>query len=324
MRLTSAAALAFALVLSACGNGPGGSTASLAASPAASGGIVSEVASYQLVVDRPGRLIVALLSADNRWLSFGAVQMSFAFLGDGKASPPPGIDVPSASATFLPVPGTHSGDGREPTLTEPADGRGLYGIEPITFPAAGYWRVTSSGRTQEGTPFSADAAFQVLAKATLRLPGDQALASDNAVIGTPDTPPAAIDSRAATEGRIPDPELHQVSIADALRAHEPALVVFATPVYCVSQFCGPITDLVSTLSRRYANRAAFIHVEIYRDFQANELNATVRDWLQTPGGDLREPWVYLIGADGTILDSWDTMVTRGELESALKELPVRK
>jgi len=323
MRLTSAAVV-LAILLSACSNPPVGSPTSSGGGSPGEGGIVAEVASFQLVADHPGRLIVALLSADNRWLSFGTVQMRFAFLGDGKASPPPGIGVATTSAKFLPIPGTPSGSDKEPTLTEPADGRGLYGIEPITFPAAGFWQVTSSGRMEDGTPFSADAAFQVLAEPTLRLPGDRALASENPVIGTPDVPPAAIDSRAATEGHIPDPELHQVSIADALRAHEPALVVFATPVYCVSQFCGPITDLVSALSRTYANRAAFIHVEIYRDFQANQLNDTVRDWLQTPSGDLREPWVYLIGGDGKILDSWDTMVTRGELEAALKALPVRK
>jgi hypothetical protein len=322
MRLSGLAAV-LALLLSACSNAPGGSPAASNGASPSGGGIVAEVASYQLVADHPGRLIVALLAADNRWLSFGTVQMSFAFLGDGKASPPPGIKVAATSAKFLPIPGTPSGAGKAPTLTEPADGRGLYGVEPITFPAAGYWRVTSSGRMDDGTPFSADAAFEVLAKATLPQPGDKALASDNAVIGTPDTPPAAIDSRAATEGHIPDPELHRISIADALRAHEPALVVFSTPVYCVSRFCGPITDLVASLSHKYADRAAFIHVEIYRDFEANQLNDTARDWLQTPSGDLREPWVYLIGADGTILDSWDTMVTRGELEAALKELPVR-
>jgi hypothetical protein len=322
--MTKPVVAVLALALAACGASPRSSLGPTAlASPSPTGSIVAEVASYQLVANRPGRLIVALLSADNRWLSFGTVEMSFAFLGDGTSSPSPAITVPPATAAFLPIPGTPAGDGKGPMLTAPADGRGLYGIESITFPAAGYWRVISSGSTQDGTSFSAGAAFQVQDEPTLRMPGDHALASDNAVIGTPDTPLAAIDSRAATDGTIPDPELHRLSIADALSHHEPALVVFSTPVYCVSRFCGPITDLVSALSDRYADRAAFIHVEIYRDFQANQLNRAASDWLQTPNGDLREPWVYLIGADGTILASWDTMVTRHELESALRDLPVR-
>jgi len=43
--------------------------------------------------------------------------------------------------------------------------------------------------------------------------------------------------------------------------------VFATPVYCVSQFCGPVTDMVQDLSHRYDDRAVFIHVEIWEDYE---------------------------------------------------------
>jgi hypothetical protein len=313
------------MALTSCSTPATGGSQATSSGPASSpgSGIVAQVASYQLVANHPGRLLVALLSNDNRWLSFGTVQMSFAFLGDGNPSPKPGIQVPGQAGIFLPIPGTPAGDGREPTLTAPADGRGLYGVESIAFPAAGYWQVTASGATEDGTRFSADAAFEVIARPVVREPGDRALASDNAIIGTKGVPPVALDSRAATEGRIPDPELHRMAISDALRAHEPALVVFSTPVYCVSRFCGPVTDLVANLSHKYADRAAFIHVEIYRDFEAGELNQAATDWLQTSSGDLREPWVFLIGADGTILASWDTMVTRGELEAALKRLPVR-
>ena len=80
--------------------------------------------------------------------------------------------------------------------------------------------------------------------------------------------PQAIDSRARGGEPIPDPELHTTSIADAIAAGHPALVVFSTPVYCVSRFCGPVTDLVAELAAEYGDRADFIHVEIYRDFEA--------------------------------------------------------
>ena len=45
------------------------------------------------------------------------------------------------------------------------------------------------------------------------------------------------------------------------------------------------------------------------------------DWLQTPSGDFREPWTFLVGADGRIAASWDTVVTRGEIEPLLQALP---
>ena len=100
-------------------------------------------------------------------------------------------------------------------------------------------------------------------------------------------------------------------------------MVFSTPVYCVSRFCGPVTDVVAELAADYGDRADFIHVEIYRDFEANEVNQAARDWLMTADGDLREPWTFLIGADGRIAASWDTIVTRGEIEPLLEALPAK-
>lgn len=318
-------AVGILFVLVACS--PAGSQVpTQAASPtgSASGSeVVAEVATFQMVADRPGRLLVALVSTDRRWLSFGSVTFSFGYLGDGSGSPPPAVPMNEVTATFLPIPGSPVGVDLAPTLTFPADGHGVYAANPVTFPRAGYWQVVASGELADGTPFSADAAMEVLAAPTVISVGDVAPHSDNAVIGTAGVPNAAIDSRAASGEPIPDPELHTTSIADAIDAGHPALVVFSTPVYCVSQFCGPVTDLVAQLAAEYSDRADFIHVEIYRDFQATEINQTVLDWLQTPSGDFREPWTFLIGTDGRIAASWDTVVTRGEIEPMLQALPPR-
>ncbi len=286
-------------------------------------GIVAEVASYQLVADQPGRLLVAILTADGRWLSFGSVSVSFSYLGVEAATPSPDAIMPDALARFLPIPGSPEGDGQAATLTFAADGRGVYAIAPITFPMAGYWRLVASGELGDGSTFSADASFTVLDSPKVIAVGALAPHTDNAVIGDPGVAPEAIDSRATGGEPIPDPILHTASIADAIEAGHPALVVFSTPVYCVSRFCGPVTDMVAELAKVYGDRADFIHVEIYRDFQANELNDAARDWLLTAEGDLREPWTFLIGADGRIAGSWDTVATRGEIEPLLKALPAK-
>jgi hypothetical protein len=292
------------------------------ASPSAPGQqIVAEVASYQLVADQPGRLLVALLTGDDRWLSFGGVAVSFSYLGTPTQSPSPDVVLGDTTARFLAIPGTPTGEGRPPTLTLPADGRGVYAVEPITFPRAGFWQVTAHGQLADGSTFDADAAFTVLDAPLVISVGALAPQTDNAVIGDPGVAPVAIDSRAAGSQQIPDAELHATSIADAIKAGHPALVVFATPVYCVSRFCGPVTDLVAELAAEYADRADFIHVEIYRDFQSGQVNQAALDWLSNASGDLREPWTFLIGADGRIAGSWDTVVTRGELEPLLKALP---
>lgn len=285
--------------------------------------IVAEVASYQLVAGQSGRLLVALLTVDVGWLSFGSVGVSFSYLGDGAASPSPDIVAGDTTARFLPIPGSPEGAGRPPTLTFPADGRGVYAAEPVTFPRAGFWQVVARGQLGDSSPFNAEAAFTVLDAPSVISVGALAPHTDNPVIGDTGVPLPAIDSRAAGGAPIPDAELHKTSIADAIAAGHPALVVFATPVYCVSRFCGPVTDLVAELAAEYGDRADFIHIEIYRDFQAGQVNQAALDWLSTPEGDLREPWTFLIGADGRIAASWDTVVTRDEIEPLLKDLAVK-
>jgi len=291
--------------------------------PTAGSAIVAEVASYQSVVDQPGRMLLALLAGDGRWLSFGRVDVAFEYLGDATGSPPTAVGVPGQHADFLAIPGSPSADDGAPRLTFAADGRGVYAVDSIAFPVAGFWQAVVHGEQQDGTPFSAEAAFEVLETPSVIGVGANAPHTQNPVIGDLGVDQGAIDSRARDGQPLPDPALHEVSIAEAIEAGHPALVVFSTPVYCVSQFCGPVTDLVADLATEYGDRADFIHVEIYEDFEAGLVNQAALDWLSTPKGDLREPWTFLIGADGRIAASWDTVVTRSEIEPLLAALPIK-
>jgi hypothetical protein len=318
-RAAGGVVVALALLLAACG---GAASPSASASPGDSAPeFVTEAATYQIVVDRPARLLLALLTMDQQWVSFGTAQVQFAFIGDGTGTPPPGVTMPTATARFLPIPGSPPDTGQPMAITFPSDGHGLYAAEDVVFPEVGIWQLLATGELADGTAVAATTFVQALSTPTVPWVGDEAIASDNAVIGDPGVPNSALDSRASGDNPIPDPELHQVSIADAIAAGRPALVVFSTPVYCVSQFCGPVTDVVADLAAEYGDRADFIHVEIYRDFEAEELNQAVLDWLVGPDGNFREPWVYLIDGEGTIIGSWDTMVTRDEIEPMLQALP---
>jgi peroxiredoxin len=110
-----------------------------------------------------------------------------------------------------------------------------------------------------------------------------------------------------------------VSIADALQQQKPLVIVFATPVFCVSQFCGPITEMIEQMQPKYADKANFIHVEIWSDFQKNAVNKAAADWLLR-NGNLNEPWVFLVDRDGIIVKRWDNVATQDEVESALDAL----
>ena len=58
-----------------------------------------------------------------------------------------------------------------------------------------------------------------------------------------------------------------------------------------------------------------------KDFQKQVLNDAPKQWLQMPNGDLTEPWLFLIGADGTIADRWSSMWSEDEVEAELDALP---
>jgi hypothetical protein len=87
----------------------------------------------------------------------------------------------------------------------------------------------------------------------------------------------------------------------------------------VSRFCGPITDLVAELAPRYP-KAAFVHVEVWQDFEKRQVNQAAADWLLRQG-DLHEPWVFVIGPDGKIVARFDNVAAKAEVEAALERLP---
>jgi peroxiredoxin len=91
----------------------------------------------------------------------------------------------------------------------------------------------------------------------------------------------------------------------------------------VSQFCGPVTEMVGDLAKTYATKARFIHIEVWKDYKAQQLNDAAKEWI-AKGEDINEPWVFVIGADGKVSVRFDNVVTRGELETLLQKLPPMK
>jgi hypothetical protein len=307
-----AVAGALLLLLVACG-GSGGS------GKASPDDLAVQVASYDLTTAGPTRFIVGLITVDQRLVGYGTVDLRFSYVGTKEGANPQPFG-PAVKAGYLPIYGSvePSPPPAAPEIVRSSDTRGVYGAQ-TTFDKAGFWEVEATA-TLDGKARSGKGAFAVNPTHAVPGPGDQAPATENLTLTTPDIPRAAIDSRAGS-GDIPDPDLHRTTIAAALGAKRPVVAVFSTPVYCTSRFCGPITDLVDELAHQYADRADFVHVEIWRDFQSNTINKSAADWLYR-NDELNEPWVFVIGADGRIAARFDNVVTRGELEPLLKALPV--
>jgi hypothetical protein len=315
--------LAFVLVLSALAaacTSDGGPDQS--PTGATGGALAAGMASSDLYVGAPQRVAIGLQAGDGHLVTFGSVDFVFFYVGTAQDPVDPPEPGPRAVAVYLPTPGTADEPGG-PTLSLPSEARGVYQAEDVTFDRAGFWQAELTADVEGLGAQRATTTFEVLEDPAYPVPGEPAIATQNLTLDSTDAPRAAIDSRAATEGEIPDPELHRWTIARALREGRPALVVFSTPVYCISQFCGPVTDVVQDLAGRYGDRAVFIHVEIWRNNDENVMNKGAADWLLTPDG-FTEPWLFLIGADGTIVDRWATLWREDEVVAELEALPKMK
>jgi hypothetical protein len=153
--------------------------------------------------------------------------------------------------------------------------------------------------------------------------GDLQVSGDDAPPGPGDAAPASKTPTLASVGgrasRIttrtpPDRTLLEHSVADSLRAGVPFVVVFSTPKFCTSRTCGPTVDVVEEVARRFEGRDfRFIHVEVYEDNDpALGYNRWMKEWrLET------EPWTFLVGADGRIVERFEGAVSVRELEEAV-------
>lgn len=312
-----------AVLAAACGSGApqGQQTATDGASPGAGGDeLAVAMASFDLAVGEDQRFTAGVLTPEGAVLAFGEVTMRFGFLGEDEAA---GELDPSqmteTTATFLPVPGAApEGDGQAPTPLTDQAGAGVYATS-VDLDQAGFWGVHVEATLADGTTRTGTTTFPVGEQHQVPDVGDEAPAVDNLTADS-DAEPVAIDSRAQGGGEIPDPQLHDTTVAAALEEGRPIVLVISTPVFCTSRFCGPITDAVASLADEYGDRAEFIHIEVWEDFEEQQLNEAAAAWIQTEQGG-NEPWTFLIGSDGTVQARWDNVVDLEQLRDRLGELP---
>ena len=325
--------LAIALVLAACGGGDGDARGPASTEPKGSEPIgagkddpfVAQVASYELVADEDQRFLAALAgNGTGKVVSFGSVELEFFYLGTRTQPVDPPEPKFDATATYFPVAGQDgdaAADEPGPREARPSEGVGVYAAEGVRFDEAGLWGVRVKA-TIGGRPIQASAAFEVVAESQLPFPGQPAPRTENPTAGAEGVDPEAIDSRAKDGAPVPDPELHDTSVAAALAEGKPVVVVVSTPVYCVSQFCGPITDTVGRLAKTYGDKVEFVHLEVWQDFEKKLVNPAAQEWISPRNkvGDTKEPWVFLVGGDGIVKQRFDNVVGDAALEQAVKEL----
>lgn len=277
------------------------------------------LANYELVADESTRFLAGVVLPDGRVVTGGTVQMRFAPLDSaGELSGPVSEPV---TGTYLAAAQDATDEAADdaPQATSPQTAPGVYEVEGANFPSAGGWIVEIAADVANVGVIQGSQSFTVAEDSTVPALGELAPSSDNYVIGDPQVDDAEIDSRAMDGEPIPDPSLHRDSISDAVQRGRPAVVLFSTPTYCQSRFCGPVTDMVEGLAKRYPEKATFIHVEVWKDFERSVANPTAIKWL-FEGDGLNEPWLFILGSDGRVQARWDNLLIEEELESAIKKL----
>ena len=112
----------------------------------------------------------------------------------------------------------------------------------------------------------------------------------------------------------PAAELHEKDFADVL-GKEPVVLMFVTPQLCQSRVCGPVADVGLQVKASNPD-VVFIHQEVWED---NDIQKGLRE----PVGKFRlvtEPWVFMVGRDGRIVERFEGAVSVREFEAAVEKL----
>ena len=259
------------------------------------------------------RFAAVVLSSD---LAVGRERLAFGVVSREEG---PVAGASAVVRTYYLPPGTDRREVRE-TLTATFEewpfAAGVFAAYP-QFDVAGSWELEAEFTALDGRAVVAKSAFAVKETGATPPVGSLAPVSDTAVAA--DAP----DLSHITTAVEPDPGLYAVSIRDAIGQGKPLAVTFSTPRYCSTGVCGPQVEQLSALRPRYAQRANFIHVEIYQDphlYEAGQRPAVadavdaVRDW-----GLPTEPWTFVVDGDGIIRAKFEAFTPAAVIEAALLE-----
>ncbi len=185
-----------------------------------------------------------------------------------------------------------------------------------SFDKPGAWRLEALISRGSHQPTLVVSQFNVQANAFTPAPGQPAPASDNQTIG--DAPIEQLTSQRPTG----DPDFYKLSVADALRAGKPFMVIFSTPSFCQTQTCGPQLEAAQALKEQYAEKMSFIHVEVYQrpdlvltGERRPLLNPVVSEWKLAT-----EPYTFLVDKGGKIFDRLEGYATQEELKASIDRL----
>jgi len=303
MRLVFLVVVCAAAVVAGCGRPSNVALPSTLPSDVGAGPEILPLLINSEIVKGPNRFLFSLTDRQNRLVAAPDVSVQLRFYD---------VDASQNDVVF---------DAEARFLWAIEDRQGLY-VASVAFPDAGRWGTRFDATFPDGTVRSVRADYDVAESGST--PG---LGARVARVDTPTLADAAGEVKRISTDSDPELRFYQVSIADALAAGEPFVVVFATPAFCESRLCGPTLETAKAVARDYPE-ITFINVEPYRMVIRDgslqpDLDADGRPqpaaWTNAWG--LRsEPYTFVIGADGAVLAKFEGVMGEDELRRALEAL----
>ena len=254
------------------------------------------------VVKGPNRLLFSLVDASNRLIAAPDVPVHLRFYE---------VSADPDEVAF-------EADGRFLWAVEGA--QGLY-VAAVDFPRAGTWQTEFEVGLAGGSTV-VRAEYPVAESGTSPSVGAPAPSVD-----TPTADQVGGDLAQVSTDSDPVGRFYETSIADAISANEPFVVVFATPAFCETRLCGPTLDTVKSVASSNPE-LTFINVEPYRMTFTDgrlqpELDANGQlqpaPWTTTWGLP-SEPYTFVIAADGTVAAKLEGVLAADELQDAIDAL----
>ena len=202
-----------------------------------------------------------------------------------------------------------------------ANERGMYVVD-VDLPEAGTWGAEFTTEAPGVAAETVRLTFTVRDSVpTVRI-GQRVPASK-----TPTAADVGGDLTKISTDKTPDPAFYSMSVADAVAARKPFMLIFATPKFCASAQCGPTLERFKAIAAAHPE-ITFINVEPYQlevvDGQLqpvldanSQLQATA---VTEQWGLLSEPWIFAVDRDGIARGSYEVTITDKEVESIIPVL----
>ena len=300
---------ALAVIAAACSSGGGdGSPSTSTPETTTTLGVSPVIVNSELVVGE-NRFMIGLLSSENEEIVGAAVAFRFFKLdGDQKELRE------EAQATPIALEKTYTHTHEDGTVeTHEAGESGVY-VAAVRFDEPGQWGVEVTAAVGDVTYDPAPAGFEVLKESASVAMGAPAPLSETLTLDDVE------DVTEIDTSNPPIPEMHTMTIAEAVTSGRPSVIVFATPAFCLSRICGPTKDVVDELFEQYKSEVNFVHVEPYELDRARSGEGLFPIPATTEWGLQSEPWVFLVDSEGFIAAKFEAVVTMDELKAALEPL----